>query len=743
MGRALTLLLLVASTALACEEPEHSRVKRDEVLIRTKRRWVLSTIEVAENDKGPFPKEISQMHNDQMDKGKKHLFRISGSGVTEPPLGVFSIDEETGVVFAHKTIDREKNKLFHIKFDILNKEDLKPMDKELSFDVEIKDENDNPPRFLEAIKKERIKESLTDDYLPVQLHATDPDQPNSPNSTIKFKMVSQKPQEPKMELEQIDDRTAHLKFTGCFDYDTAKIYQVIAIAYDEGTPSLTSTATITLLVTDSNTHRPTFKEPQYYTEVQEMAVANNVLRVAVEDKDSPNTPGWIAKYSFVSGNEDGNYQIVTDKTTNEGIFSVIKGKDFERTTLTNITIKVENEEEFYHCKYKPGPIPQYSTANITIKVMITNVHQKEEDPPGKVLFIPKVTDVDSDVSKIRFKLLKDPAEWMTIDPKTGTVTTAKKMDRESEHVKDNVYQILVGAIDDGTPPATGTATVNIHLKDINDHKPTLVNNSLTYCTNMYEVPIEVQDLDGDPYSGPFFFAFDDSDPKLKEYWKLEPVLVLLLIFVCRCGKSFQKLPNILTDEGNQTLIRYNQEGGSSECKTEPSMFLPTMTTTITNNITATDGQKTLVPLITYTTEENEIYNRYKSNFDEEAMGMHPGGMRGNGMYNYNTWSRSGTYMGTSQYNRYSLQVNQHISEHIHRKLQMLSAGQGGQGAVAEEVGYKPYEYKYEGQGSRSQSLDQLSLGNLDDLQFLNDLGPKFKTLGRICKQGMEEKNIHL
>lgn len=43
----------------------------------------------------------------------------------------------------------------------------------------------------------------------------------------------------------------------------------------------------------------------------------------------------------------------------------------------------------------------------------------------------------------------DPAGWVTVDQKTGEVTTAEPLDRESPFVKDGVYNVTVLVVDSG------------------------------------------------------------------------------------------------------------------------------------------------------------------------------------------------------------------------------------------------------------------------------------------------------
>ncbi|MED6248633.1 hypothetical protein ATANTOWER_002911 [Ataeniobius toweri] len=546
--RSLSLLLLVALAALGESEEggkHHSRAKR-EFLSRSKRRWVLSTIELEEEMKVDYPFKISRMFNDKT-PGKQYEFVISGEGIDE---GLFSIDKLTGDVYAHAPVDREKKASYHVTFDVFDKSTNTKIDRELAFDVDIKDINDNAPRFIAITKEASVKENTpSGEYLPASLEVIDDDQEGTVNSTVVITVDKQFPPEPKIGIK-------------------VKTYSILIKASDKGNPPLSSTATIKLNVTDTNSHQPIFKQRQYQAEAVEMTINETILRVAVEDKDTPNTDGWRAKYFFISGNEDGLYKITTDPKTNEGVIGIVKEKNFEIHTLVNLQIGVENVEPISVCK--DGKLikdskkfsPQDSV-NITVKMIDTNdapvfekytvdVYHVEESEPGQVLYNPNVHDIDS--SKFGFKLIEDTANWVTVDEKTGKITTIKKMDRESPFVdENNIYRIVIAAIDDGSPPATSTCTIKVHLGDINDNSPTLVNKTIIMCVNKVDkILVRAQDADAEPYSGPFIFFLGD-DKTASKFWKVDPAygeeVALVSLEILPYGNY--SVPLVIQDQQNE------------------------------------------------------------------------------------------------------------------------------------------------------------------------------------------------
>ncbi|KAM4570632.1 cadherin-like protein 26 [Fundulus diaphanus] len=654
--RSLSLLLLVALASLGESEEDskhHGRVKR-ESLIRSKRRWVLSTIELQEEMDVKYPYNITRLHNIKV-VGIDHRFSLR---VESGENGLFSIDETTGDLFVHRRIDREQKSCYQIVFDVVKKSDNTEIDKELSLDVEIKDINDNAPKFINLVNKANVKENIKPgEYLPISMEIKDEDQEDTINSTVVVSVAKQTPAEPKIGIKNVIGETYQLTFDGCFDYDKAKQYSVVILASDKGNPALSSSATITLNVIDTNSHQPKFKKTQYQAEAMEMTLSKEILRVAVDDMDTPGTPGWKAEYYFISGNDDGIYNITTDPKTNEGIIGIAKAKNFDITSLVKLQIGVKNPETMSLCKdgkliTDSSQLPPPDSVNIAVRMNDTNdppefekytdsVHQKEESEPGQLLYTPKVHDVDS--SNIRFELREDPANWVTVDKKTGQITTIKKMDRESPFVdENNIYRIVVAAIDDGAPPATSTFTLKVHIGDENDNTPTLVNKKVLLCRNLTDkVTVPVKDADADPYSGPFVFSLANEDTE----WELESTygeqvvlvsrkkipsgnysvplviqdkqnqatketlrvevcdcdesgvcsehkpraivlggaaigliiagllafLLLLAIFLCNRGWQFTYVDN---EEGHQTLAKHNEEGGGSDCKTEPLILTP-------------------------------------------------------------------------------------------------------------------------------------------------------------------------
>uniref|UniRef100_A0A3Q2Q9B7 Cadherin domain-containing protein n=1 Tax=Fundulus heteroclitus TaxID=8078 RepID=A0A3Q2Q9B7_FUNHE len=615
-------------------------------LIRSKRRWVLSTVELQEEMDVKYPYNITRVINVFFAYIVNLIFYHRFSIMVESgENGLFSIDETTGDLFVHRCIDREKKPFYRIMFDVVDKADNMNIDKELFLDVEILDINDNAPKFNKLVKKANVKENIkSGEYLPISMEITDEDQEDTINSTVVVSVAKQTPAVPRIGIKNVIGKTYQLTFEGCFDYDKAKQYLVVILASDKGKPALSSSTTITLNVIDTNSHQPKFKKTQarYQAEAMEMTLSKEILRVAVDDKDTPDTPGWKAEYYFISGNEDGMYNITTDPITNEGIIGI--AKNFDITSLVKLQIGVKNPETMSLCKdgkliTDSSQLPPPDSVNITVRMNDTNdppefekytdsVQQKEESEPGQSLYTPKVHDVDS--SNIRFELIEDPANWVTVDKKTGQITTIEKMDRESPFVdENNIYRIVVAAIDDGAPPATSTFTLKVHLRDINDNIPTLVNKTVLLCRNLADkVSVPVKDADADPFGGPFMFSLANDDTK----WELESEQVVLVrrekipygnysvplviqdkqnhatketlrVEVCDCRKSGvcseHEPPSIVlggaaiglivagllaflckyrltlnnpnftyvdNEEGHQTLVKYNEEGGGSDCK---------------------------------------------------------------------------------------------------------------------------------------------------------------------------------
>ncbi|XP_074066478.1 cadherin-like protein 26 [Macrotis lagotis] len=529
-------------TVTSCLQPakdelsnqEKMRAEDHHPLKRFKRRWIITTLELKEEDPGPFPKLVGELFN-HMDYNDSLIYIVSGPGVDKPPIGLFSIEDNlNGNIYVHHSIDREEIQSFVIRFDIADISTGKTMDRSLFFIVKVGDVNDNAPQFDKEEFNITIKTNHKLEYPIFQAKASDLDQKETPNSDISYSLVSQVPLI-KDNGFYIDHHSGEIRVSRCLENEAARMFKLLIRASDHGEPPLSSTATVNIAVEDGNNHMPIFIKGDYKIQIAEGQIQQNVARLPVQDQDFPFTPAWRVKYKILRGNAEEHFNIVTDPRTNEGILNVIKPLDYESLSERKLIIIVENEEPFSSCEKDQlgNETIKSSTASVIVEVIDTNdppqfhpsifiVHEDDGAKPGTQLGRYNATDPDGNNKNIRFKLVHDPANWVTVDEFSGVVTTVNDMDQESPYVNNSFYTIIVSAIDDGVPPQTSMGTMMLFLSDKNDNAPTLVEPLVEVCKTEQNthILVKAEDKDLDPFSSPFTFELDDTSGKIKDTWKL-------------------------------------------------------------------------------------------------------------------------------------------------------------------------------------------------------------------------------
>lgn len=539
----LSLLLLQVSLINSLRQETKDLAKQTQgeshrPLQRSKRRWVVTTLELQEEDPGPFPKLVGELLNNMSDN-MALMYLISGPGVDKyPEIGLFSIeDHENGKIYVHRPVDRETTPSFTIYFDVVSRLTGKHVDNSLIFIIKISDVNDHAPQFPENEFNVSVRESHAAGQPILQMLTVDLDEENTPNSQVLYFLISQTPLLKESGFE-IDRESGEIRLLGCLDYETAPRFTLLIRARDCGEPPLSATATVHVSVQDGNNHRPTFTQENYKIQVPEGRVSLGVLRLPVQDRDSPFTSAWRAKFNISNGNEEGHFDISTDPETNEGILHVIKALDYETHPACSLVIAVENEELLIPCKGGELGKPRRKTAaSATVLVQVTDandppvfhprsfvVSEVEGARPGTRLGRFNATDPEGSGSQIRYELVHDPANWVTVDEHSGAVVARQRLDRESPHVNNGVYVIIVHAVDEGHPPQTGTGTLTLLLADINDNAPRLHPRSryLVVCESSEPEPllIEAEDGGGEPSSDLFTFELDTTQGHAGDMWKL-------------------------------------------------------------------------------------------------------------------------------------------------------------------------------------------------------------------------------
>ncbi|NXA34945.1 CADH1 protein, partial [Eudromia elegans] len=480
-------------------------------LRRQKRDWVIPPINCPENERGPFPKNLVQIKSNK-DKDTKVFYSITGQGADTPPVGVFIIERETGWLKVTKPLDREEISRY-VLFSHAVSANGQPVEDPMEIIITVTDQNDNRPMFTKQVFIGYIEEGAKPGTSVMTVNATDADDGiNADNGIVHYSILSQEPPHQMFTIDPVKGVISVIA-TG-LDRESTPNYTLIIQAADQEGKGLTNTATAIIEVTDANDNTPIFDPNMYEGTVEENKVGVVVVRLTVKDADVPGSPAWRAVYHIKSGDPNDDFIITTDPKTNDGILKTAKGLDYELKNQYELVVGVENEVPL---------TVSLPTSTASVLVIVRDVNEapvfvppvkreevSEDLPVGQEVTSYTAQDPDRHQrQKITYRMGSDPAGWLAIDPENGIITATQALDRESPHALNSTYKAIVLAVDNGVPDATGTGTLLLVLRDVNDNGPMPEPRFFDICNRQPEEQmLTVVDKDLPPNTYPFQVALE-------------------------------------------------------------------------------------------------------------------------------------------------------------------------------------------------------------------------------------------
>lgn len=276
------------------------------------------------------------------------------------------------------------------------------------------------------------------------------------NGEIVFSIV------PNVAEFSINTSSGEIVTAASLDFESAQSYVLTVVVTDSGSPPLSSSANLTVLVEDVNDNPPIFSEEIYTLLLNESTPMGSIL-LQLETSDDDSVPNSDIAFSLVSGNTAQVFNLLPD-----GLLILASTLDFENVSFYSLGVTASN--------VVPGFDPSVATINITITDVNEFAPEFEqsfyqanitEEITGA--FVVQVQAVDLDGTAAIAYTLDNDAFTITAN---GTIltSTVRVLDRETTPQ----YVVMVTASDSSQPEKTSSVLVNVTLIDVNDNAPTIV-----------------------------------------------------------------------------------------------------------------------------------------------------------------------------------------------------------------------------------------------------------------------------
>uniref|UniRef100_A0A2A4J5X8 Protocadherin-like wing polarity protein stan n=1 Tax=Heliothis virescens TaxID=7102 RepID=A0A2A4J5X8_HELVI len=380
----------------------------------------------------------------------------------------FSIDSLSGDVSLVKPLDYEQVRSYRL---VIRAQDGGSPSRSNTTQllVNVKDVNDNAPRFYTSLFQESVSENVPVGYSIVRVQAYDADE--GMNAEITYTLTDKEYNNNNDLPISIDSRSGWVYTSSQLDREVQAKYQLMVTATDGGSPPRSATASVVVVVQDVNDNDPVFSPPQYEVELAEDEPPGTpVVTLTATDADEDNR----LHYEITGGNTRGRFSITSQN--GRGLITVAQPLDFKQERRYVLTVTAtdsggRSDTAMVHINITDANnyAPVFENAPYTASVF-------EDAPVGTTVLVVSATDSDVGVnaqityslsSEISNEAVTHHDQEFVINPQTGAITTNKLLDRETM----SGYLLTVTARDGGVPSLSDTTDVEISVVDVNDNAP--------------------------------------------------------------------------------------------------------------------------------------------------------------------------------------------------------------------------------------------------------------------------------
>ncbi|NWU47566.1 PCD23 protein, partial [Dromas ardeola] len=399
-------------------------------------------------------------HAEDKDSGLNGAIKYS---IASKQSNAFSIDPSLGVVNLTRAVfaDKQQEYTLHIAAEDSG---IPPLTSSLMLDslavkIVILDINDNSPSFMSS-PLSYVMEDVEVGFLVHRIIAKDPDEGRSGEVTYHILSGNEN------KAFVLDKITGLLTTAQLLDREIQSCYNLTVTALDDGSPALSATQVLTIVVLDVNDETPIFLKQFYETAVRENQDPGEfVLKVEAVDRDAGLNS--LLRYEILPGTGYEKFKMNPDSG------ELVTTASLDRETQEFFSIKGNS------CRDLGSP-SRSSTAQLHLTVLDENDHNpmlaktqyqisvREDLEEGSAILDLFASDKDDGPNgEVMYSLIDDTFGAFAIDSVTGSIVTTKALDRETK----SQYTFRAVASDCSTHLPRSTTVMMILIQDVNDNVP--------------------------------------------------------------------------------------------------------------------------------------------------------------------------------------------------------------------------------------------------------------------------------